>query len=119
MALCLVFDNHLSYTFVSLSQENHLCSIALDEISQVFMTNEAAKPHPMQELHIFIFPPLPPLVDEHEHTVQSIIVITITAIVMVTTIGICICIWKNRKSKEIQVIFDMSVLSIIPCLNWL
>ena len=69
--------------------------MALEDIPQVYETDAAAKPHTTPEYHIFTLPSLPPVKDEHENIVKSIISVTITSIVTVTAIFIFVCIWKR------------------------
>ena len=69
--------------------------MALEEIPQVYKTDAAGEPHTTPEQHIFILSSLPLVMDECEGIVKSITVFANTAIVMIITTGILICIWKR------------------------
>ena len=75
----------------------HASLMVLEAIPQVYKTDAAAQIHTMPDQHIFTLLSLLPLMDEHESRVKSIMAITITAIVMITTISILICIWKRCR----------------------
>ena len=72
--------------------------MALNEILQVCGTDVAAQPCSTPQQHIFQLPSQLSLMNEHKYTAKSIVVITVMATVMVTTIGIFICIWKSADT---------------------
>ena len=77
-----------------LSHRRIICTslMAMEEIPKVYKTDAAAQPHTVPEHHIFTLPSLPPANDKHEGIVKCIMAVTITAIIVVTTIDILICI---------------------------
>ena len=71
--------------------------MALEVIPQVYKTKAAALPHTTPEHHIFTLPSLPPDKEKPEGILKSIIAVTITAIFMVTIIGIVTGIYRRFR----------------------
>ena len=71
--------------------------MALDEIPEVYKTDEVTSPQTTAKQNIFTPPSLPSFKDEHEGIVKSITAAAITATVTGFTIGSLICIWKKYR----------------------
>ena len=90
---CLVFPQFICHTFMSLSQEKYLYSPdGTARMPQAYQIDVAAQAYTTLVQNFFTLTALPPLKGEHEDVVQSVAAVTITAIVMITTISILICI---------------------------
>ena len=71
---------------------------------------------PQPEQHTLTLLSLLPFKEEHEGIVKSIATGTITAIIMITTIAILICIWKSCRYGYLLM---QSSLLLYPLLRWL
>ena len=61
---------------------------------------QQSAPQIIPEQHIFTLLPLPSITDEQEGTANSIMAITIMAILIFTTLDIFICIWKSGDTAD-------------------
>ena len=101
------FIGHKGTRFLTIVFAIHLClchnriiyaaCMVLDGAPQVHKTDAAAHTHTIMEQHIFMLSSLPPLTEEHESIVKYIMLVTVTAIIMITTIEILIYIWERCR----------------------
>ena len=61
--------------------------MTLDKILHICRKDEAAQPHTSPEQHIFTLPPLPSTTEEQKSTMESIVTITIIAVVTFTILA--------------------------------
>ena len=93
-------------------KEIYVDLMALDSLMS---SRHTQQPYPTPYHYIFMVPSLPPLMEEQEGIVKQTVIFIVTTIIMVTSISILICIWKQCRYTYV---ITLSTVSTIQMVMW-